>query len=114
MRFGIFYYWGMINPFEAAQVAKGLAREAGFDLVGVAPVEPSAYGEAYQAWIDAGKHGAMDYLARGIEERVDLRKKFPWAKSVVCVALAYYQDAPAAEGPEMGKVARYAWGRDYH
>jgi epoxyqueuosine reductase len=105
------------DAVAAAGRVKSLAREAGFDLVGIAPVVPAARAEAYRAWIAAGKHGQMQYLAGNLDERLDLRKKLPWAKSVVCVALAY--DAPGeaggaeAEGAT-GKIAKYAVGRDYH
>ena len=34
-----------------------------------------------------GRQGEMSYLARNIDERVDLTVKFPWAKSVICVAV---------------------------
>lgn len=105
------------TPFEMSGLLKTLARDAGFELVGLARAEASAYGEAYRSWIAAGEHGAMEYLARGIEDRVDITKKFPWAKTILCVGLAYWQEMPPA--PEdvqlpAGKIARYAWGRDYH
>ena len=126
------------SPFERTAAIKAWAREFGFDLVGIALPQPSAYGAAFHAWLAAGKQGEMQYLARNFEERLDLRKKFPWAKSAVCVALGYWQDAAAPVAPTAeqrhaaggsnesspsptgkppsptGKIARYAWGRDYH
>jgi len=69
----------------------------------------------------------MAFLTRQVEERLDVRKKFPWAKSVLCVGLSYWQESvvsgqwsvaggqTAEEEPRVeGKIARYAWGRDYH
>jgi epoxyqueuosine reductase len=107
-----------LNPHELSVLVKSWAREAGFDLVGVARAQPSDHADAYRDWLAAGKHGAMAYLEKGVDERVDLPKKFAWAKSVVCVALAYYQDMPpppqTMEEAAVGKIARYAWGRDYH
>jgi epoxyqueuosine reductase len=84
--------------------------------VGIARAEASSRPDAYARWIDEGQHGSMHYLAERIDEHVDITRKFPWAKSVVCVALAYYQDAPdtASQDEASGKIARYAWGRDYH
>jgi len=83
--------------------------------VGIARAEMSAYGEAYRQWIATGKQGEMHYLAKNIEERLDLTKKLPWAKSVVCVGIAYWQDeGQKKSGEPLGKIARYAWGRDYH
>jgi epoxyqueuosine reductase len=111
------------TPQQAAETIKVLTRQVGFDLVGIARAEPSAYGNSYQVWIASGKQGAMSYLARGVEERTDITKKFPWSRSVVSVALAYWQDSEKQEagckeqkedGQAVGKIARYAWGRDYH
>jgi len=101
----------------SAQI-KLLARESGFDLVGIARVEPSRYEREYRDWVAAGKHGEMHYLEKGVEERMDLRKKFAWAKSVVCVGMAYSQGEPKAQGlpppQSLGLIARYTQGRDYH
>jgi epoxyqueuosine reductase len=102
-------------PHELSALVKRLAIDAGFDLVGIARAEMSAYGEAYRQWIAAGKHGEMHYLAKDVEERVDLTKKLPWAKSVICVGLAYWQNKNETDSDsQIGKIARYAWGRDYH
>lgn len=48
-----------------------------------------------------------------IEKRADIRKVFPNAKSVICLALHYRTDEPYDEA-QMGKIARYARGLDYH
>ena len=92
----------------------------GFERVGVARPGASAYGEAFRAWLAAGKQGEMAFLSRQVEERLDVRKKFPWARSVLCVGLSYGQESVASgqmaeDGPKVGgRIARYAWGRDYH
>jgi epoxyqueuosine reductase len=106
----------MGSPADNSMAVKAIARDMGFDLVGIARAQPSAYGEAYRRWIAEGRHGEMAYLARNLDERLDLTKKFPWAKSVVCVAMAYWQTSPTAPDTTepAGKIARYAWGRDYH
>ncbi len=115
-----------VKPQKAAADIKSWAIECGFDLVGIAQPRASAYAAAFQKWISAGKHGEMAFLARNIEERLDLLKKFPWARSALCVALSYWQplensgppvpgsDNAGAENGLSGKIARYAWGRDYH
>lgn len=94
---------------------KAEALALGFDLVGIAPAQPTHWAQAYRAWIDSGKHGAMSYLASQLEVRFDLRTKFPWARSVICVAMYYYNPEPEAPpADDAGRIARYAWGRDYH
>ena len=54
----------------------------------------------------------MGYLERRVEERLDPARVLPEARSVLCVALNYYQGE--APDPSWRPVARYAWGRDYH
>lgn len=96
---------------------KEQARALGFDLVGVAPVEPSDWGDFYAEWLARGYAGAMGYLSRpdAVAKRRDPRLIMPQARSVVVVALNYYQgpiEIPTAG--RRGRVARYAWGDDYH
>jgi epoxyqueuosine reductase len=54
----------------------------------------------------------MGYLERRLPERVDPRRVLADARSVVTVALNYFQGEP--EDASWKPVARYAWGRDYH
>ncbi|HKW91158.1 MAG TPA: tRNA epoxyqueuosine(34) reductase QueG [Methylomirabilota bacterium] len=91
---------------------KALALELGFDLVAIGPADPPEHAEAFRDWIEAGHAGTMGYLERRLEERLDPRRVLPGARSVVCVALNYFQGEPT--DPSWRPVARYAWGRDYH
>jgi epoxyqueuosine reductase len=91
----------------------------GLDLVGVAPAVPAPRLEAYQEWLARGHHGEMAYLAR--PDRVERRQNpgiiVPGAQSIVCVALNHYPgDLPGhtLADPTRGRIARYAWGTDYH
>jgi epoxyqueuosine reductase len=100
-----------------ADSIKRKARELGFDLVGVAPADPSKHRDYVREWLDTGKAGTMDYLARRFDERTDPRAYLPGAVSVVCVALNYYTElepVPEDERAAHGRVARYALGDDYH
>jgi epoxyqueuosine reductase len=95
---------------NAARV-KALALEAGFDLVGIAGVEPPREAAFFADWIAAGYAGGMEYLTRRKEQRVQ-----PWARSIVCVGLQYDTPHPysASVAPDRGWISRYAWGDDYH
>jgi epoxyqueuosine reductase len=99
------------------QRIKEKARDLGFDLVGVAPVGPSDYGGFYENWLAQGYAGEMAYLTRpdAVAKRRDPRMIMPATRSIVVVALNYYQGAveTPADG-RRGRVARYAWGDDYH
>ncbi len=96
-----------------------LARAQGFALCGVAPARPSRHTDAYDEWIDSGQHGEMHYLQNHRALRQDPAGLLPGAQAVICVADAYPTTATSAAGePEddtpRGRVARYAWGKDYH
>jgi epoxyqueuosine reductase len=100
-----------------AAAVKRRARELGFDLVGIAPAGPSPRAEYVRGWIEDGRGGSMEYLARRLDERTDPAVYLPGARSVVCVALNYHarlEPPPAEERAHHGRVARYALGDDYH
>ena len=100
----------------AAQV-KRRAREAGFDLVGIAPAAPSRWGDYLRTWLDEGRAGEMRYLADRFEERTQPQTYLPGAQSVICVAINYHvplEPLPAEQLKRHGKIARYALGDDYH
>ncbi len=101
------------EPTERSALVKSWAHEEHFDLCGVARAGPSDPDGNLRAWLGSGYHGSMSWLARSIETREDVRIKVPGAQSVVVVARNYYSERP--EKPAgTGRVARYAWGRDYH
>lgn len=95
--------------------AKALARETGFDLVGIASALPPSTLGSFASWVARGYAGEMAYLTSQVAKRSDLREAFPWARSVICVALAYDTPSPySTELAEGGWISRYAWGDDYH
>jgi epoxyqueuosine reductase len=92
------------------------ARELGFHRVGVARVEPlEPEATRLRSWLDQDRHGEMAYMRDTADVRADVRHQgmLPSARSVVVLATAYAR-AEAPRGPEPGRVARYAQGRDYH
>ncbi len=92
---------------------KARALELGFDGVAIGPADPPEHGPAFDAWLTAGYAGTMEYLVRGRAKRLDLQQVLPEARSVIALALNYYQGEPLGAGG-WASVARYAWGRDYH
>ena len=93
-----------------------IARELGFDSCRVAAAAPAAHGREFGDWLDDGAHGEMGYMVRGEEKRRDPQKILPGAKSIVVLALNYFtgDEVRRSETAATGRIARYAWGDDYH
>ncbi|EKD47702.1 MAG: hypothetical protein ACD_65C00326G0004 [uncultured bacterium] len=89
------------------------AKELGFDLFGVAdPNIEKEQVDFFQKWLDEGRAGSMEaWLKRGAQKRADINKVSEGAKSAICLAVNYY---PGDHVLPKRKVARYAWGNDYH
>jgi len=101
----------------SAALIREKALELGFDLVGIAPAGPAPGAEQFLAWLEAGYHGQMAYLAKAPERRLDPRAVLPNARTIVIVGLSYETLAVPLEvlrDPSRGRIARYAWGADYH
>lgn len=88
----------------------------GFDSCRVAAAAPPPHADEFQTWLRDGAHGEMHYMARGEEKRGDPQRVLPGAKSIIVLALNYFQGEQArrSETAATGRIARYAWGQDYH
>ena len=98
---------------------KARAAALGFNRVGVIPAAPARRLDAYLAWIAAGRHGEMGYMARPdrVARRRDLGVVLPGVRSLVVVGLDYATAPPPADiaaDPARGRFSNYAWGADYH
>jgi epoxyqueuosine reductase len=108
-----------LPPWEAI-VAE--ARRLGFGSAGVADIDLSAAEPGLQAWLAAGFHGRMDYMARHGLTRARPAELIPGTRSAILVAMDYAPDDPAwidaawqtLAAPERAFISRYALGRDYH
>ncbi len=101
-------------PALLTQRIKEKAIELGFERVGIAPVE-DAPDEKLLAWLEHSYHGEMQYMARGVERRLDPSLILEGVKTVLSVALNYYHPYPLPyHDPASGVVSRYASGDDYH
>jgi epoxyqueuosine reductase len=104
-----------MEPVELTRAIVAECTALGFHRVGVIPVAPAERHAVFEAWLDAGRHGDMAYLAApgARAARRDVRALLPSARTVVVAALSYAGPTPAAP-PGRGKIARYALGADYH
>jgi epoxyqueuosine reductase len=93
--------------------------ELGFGEIGIADTRLEAEEAHLLAWLDAGRHGEMDYMARHGVRRARPAELVPGTVRVITARLDYLapgaRDA-AATLADAGKayVSRYALGRDYH
>jgi epoxyqueuosine reductase len=91
---------------------KEQTRALGCELVGVCDAVAPPHLPQYQAWLDKGYHGTMDYLLRQVSLKAQPQQLLPRARSIVAVGLNYNQ--PNDPEPGQPRIARYALGRDYH
>ena len=117
-----------------------LARELGFDLCRFTRADAPEHATQFREWLDRGQGGELSYLARSAEKRCDPQQVLPEAKTVIVLAFNYFQGEPVraavsaadsvaagvspANPPKIaadtaaptsaGRIARYAWGDDYH
>ena len=94
------------RPLEQRILAQAYA--LGFDLAGIARLGPPDTLAFYDAWLDAGHHGTMTYMARTRDLRADSTRPEAGMQTAVVVGMNYGGTQPA------GPIARYARGADYH
>ncbi|AXE29199.1 tRNA epoxyqueuosine(34) reductase QueG [Chromobacterium phragmitis] len=104
---------------ELSRQIKAWAREAGFADARVtrAALPPEAE-QRLEAWLAAGFHGEMDYMARHGAMRLRPAELVPGTLSVISLRMNYWPQAESAEAvladPARAYLSRYALGRDYH
>lgn len=94
------------------ETVRSIAQESGFDLVAFGPADPGEHAAHFLRWLEAGRHGEMNYLAANRERTIDPTAWRPGVRSAIALAVDY--GGPPVELPGGGRVARYAGGRDYH
>jgi epoxyqueuosine reductase len=94
------------------------ALAAGFDIVRVtAPDAAPMAGPRLRAFLDAGQHGDMDWMAATADRRSEPRALWPEVRSVVMLGMNYGPQADPLEGlaqRDRGLISVYARGDDYH
>jgi len=115
---------------------KSLARELGFDACGIVRIDRKRAAlpfdddrQELRRWVAQGRHGTMKYLEDFESRAKKFWEAFPGARSIIVVGVNYYSEKRGQVSDQSardlspfqlrgesgkGKVARYAWGRDYH
>ncbi len=101
-------------PDGARAVLEREAARLGFERVRVAPAGPAPNPARFLEFLEEGRHADMAWLAETRALRLDPRTLLPDARSVVVLSMRYGGRAPPDPGGLTGRVASYAWGRDYH
>lgn len=95
-------------------IVQQIARNLGFQYLGIAKaefMEPEA--RRLEEWLNRGYHGKLAWMENHFDKRVDPTKLVPGAKTVITLLYNYFptDETPSQEEP---KIARYAYGEDYH
>ena len=68
-----------------------------------------------KAWQEAGYGAEMKFMNRKPELFVELERFLPDVKSILSFCISYYDGVAKPKlAPGHGRIARYAWGEDYH
>lgn len=118
-----------------ADTIKQEARSLGFDAVGIASIDDAIQSNTSHStrplddatatfpqrllarlnqWLQRGRHGSMAWMERTPDKRADPRRVLPGCRSIISVGINYLTEHRANEQPGHGRIARYAWGKDYH
>ncbi|MDA3912626.1 tRNA epoxyqueuosine(34) reductase QueG [Oleiagrimonas sp.] len=108
-----------IDPHALAGDIRTWAGELGFSALGITDTGLGDDEAHLEDWLDQGLHGEMHYMQRHGTKRSRPAELLPGTQRVICVRMDYMPSAvrdawKVLENPELGYVARYALGRDYH
>jgi epoxyqueuosine reductase len=113
-----------IDPLVLWPQVQTWARELGFSQIGVTGVDLSTAEPGLQAWLAAGFHGDMAYMATHGLKRARPAELVPGTVSVITARMDYLpmhtggdwvaQETARATRPGEAVVSLYARGRDYH
>lgn len=101
---------------QGVELLTQAAQERGFLTAWAALELPQETQQRYRDWLAQGKQAQMTYLAHNLETRLNPLRRFTWAKSVLVLAAPHAYPPPPKPpgGLRLGRVAHYAWVRDYH
>ena len=108
-----------MHPSQLAAQIKSWGTELGFQAVGIAGVELPQAEQHLLEWLAAGRHGAMNYMAKHGSKRAQPAQLLPGTLRVISARLDY-RPPQARDSWEVmhdsqsAFISRYALGRDYH
>ena len=110
----------MHDWIELKEKIRGWGKDLGFAAVGFTGFALGAAEAGLQAWLTAGCHGEMDYMARHGTKRARPAELLPGTRCIITCRMDYLPEmsrpanADFAHDPTRARISRYALGRDYH
>jgi len=93
---------------------EAVAAANGVSAVGASELSDPSAGK-FLDWIGEGRHAEMSWLEKNAQDRLHPSERFPWAQSVVAIAVPYSAERPSSSPDAIANlIARYALGDDYH
>lgn len=103
----------MFTPQKHTNLIKSEALRLGFTSCGMAEaVRLDDDAARLEKWLKNGYNSGMGYMERNFDLRVDPALLVPGAKSVITLLFNYFPSS--LQKPETPKIAKYAYGTDYH
>ena len=109
-----------MTPADIKAALAAETRALGFDLCRVAPAGESPHADEFRDWLRDGMHADMAWLQRNADRRTNPALVLPGARSVIVLGMNYWNrdavrhSSSGIPHPVLGRIARYAWGDDYH
>lgn len=103
-----------MNKQQTTRLIKSKAAELGFSFCGISKAEfLKDDAPRLEEWLKRGYQGKMSYLENHFDKRLDPTLLVPGAKSVVSLIYNYFPKKELTT-PDGLKIAKYAYGEDYH
>jgi epoxyqueuosine reductase len=103
-----------LTASDLSRFIKSAAVRLGFTYCGISKAEfLEDEAPRLEEWLRRGYHGKMAYLENHFDKRLDPTKLFPGAKSVISLIYNYYPKEDLKQENNF-KIAKYAYGDDYH
>ena len=104
----------MTTDFSLTDRIRAEARRLGFFKTGVARAGPLPRRQSFDAWLEQGMQGQMEYVARQADKRRNPDLVLEDVRSILILAMNYFSAADIQAESRQGLISRYALGDDYH
>lgn len=107
-----------LNMTTLVEKIKQWGKELGFSAIGISGIDVSASSDRLSTWLDMGFNGGMDYMAKHAGLRASPPLLVDGTRAIITARLSYHHAVTSSQSvltsPQLGHIARYALGRDYH